>query len=290
MLRRPPQGSERHPGIRKERREKNRKKPDILGGIRVVVVLLLIAQALRVAFASPRMRLEKVELEGNTRFTVAQVTRLGQIGLGGNIFGVNLSRVADRLMQQPVIEEATLTRVLPNTLRVSIVERKPVLQAETKIGRFYADKSGIVYERVPKRHPKLPTIGMPLPELPPLGQKLRPDLVKAVQECWKQAEAEKLQILYLRVDATQELWLNIATFPTRQTAAGRLKVRLGRATDLKEKFRDIRQALLLWPNLAATATHLDVMCPGRPAYQSKPETPGEKGEKKPASQTMASRR
>jgi hypothetical protein len=75
----------------------------------------------------------------------------------------------------------------------------------------------------------------------------------------------------MRVDASGELWLNVEATPTKQTAPAILKVRVGRSTELPEKFRDIRLALASRPDLPGSASYLDVMCAGRTAYAPLPE-------------------
>jgi hypothetical protein len=45
---------------------------------------------------------------------------------GGNIFGVNLAQVRDRLQQLPQVDEVQVIRKLPGEIDIRIVERKPI--------------------------------------------------------------------------------------------------------------------------------------------------------------------
>ena len=260
---------------RRDRKERNRRKIDWIAVARTVLVTVLIGQLLRVAFASPRMRLREVRVSGTTRLTPADVQKLAAVPLGENIFRVNLVRVSTRLRANPIIREATVTRDLPAALDVHIQERVPAFQVITAARTYLADAGGTVYESVPVATDKLPVLEVQPKDLRPLGKKLRLELTEAVRQCARLAQKERLKVGKMRVDAGGELWLNVETSPISPTGPSTLVVRVGRFTELPEKFRDIRQALQGWPNLTASAAYLNVMCAGSPAYMTAAERPAE---------------
>lgn len=266
--RKPPKRDRRPaPHPRAERRERNRRKPDLLAAARVLLALALVAQCLRVAFTSPRLRLTEVRVTGTDRLDAAQVVERAQIPLRRNIFRVNLVEVARRLEADPVFGEALVTRDLPNRLHIELRERQPALRVTGGQDAFDADAAGVLFQPSPApADPSLPALEVPPAQLPPVGGRLDPALVRTVSECRRLAEAEGLQARKMRVDASGELWLTIGTHPSSATAADGLHVRVGRPTDLPEKFRDIRQVTLVRPQLTASAAYLNVMCAGRPAY------------------------
>lgn len=272
MNRKPPHApDQRYAAARRERRERNRKKPDILGAIRVVVALLVVAQCIRVAFTSPRLRLREVRVTGTQRLTPEQVRLLGEIPLGRNIFGCNLAQVSRRLRRDPEIKETFVTRELPNTIHATIHERVPALQLTAGVQRFDADEEGFVFRKSEALIPGLPLLQTPADKLPGVGQRLDGRVAKAVWECDQLAGEQGLKLRNLRVDEGGELWLNVETDPARPGLPRTLAVRLGEETDLPEKFRDIQNSMS-WPELTAKATYLDVMCAGSPVYMSKRET------------------
>lgn len=287
------------------RRGANRRKPDYLAPVRFVVLLLLVGQSLRVAFTSPRLLLEKVEVRGSQRLTPEQARIIGQVPIGQNIFSANLAVVADRLKQDPIVKELRVTRYLPNTLTVTVKDREPAIQLVTRNGRYLADAEGIVYRKVAAAAAPqtLPQIGIPLRLLPEMGKPLGKRTLLTIRQCVELSRKEQLKMGYVRIDSSGEVWLNVATEPTTRLAsdgtplalpanAGNLKVRLGRPTEMAEKFRDIRQTLAALPNLALTAVHLDVMCAGRPSYRPKPtpEASQAEGENRPVNPETASSR
>jgi cell division protein FtsQ len=67
-----------------------------------------------------------IEIQGNQHVTRAQLLSIFGEDVERNIFRVSLSDRKEALEQLPWVEHATVMRLLPNRLRVSIVERTPV--------------------------------------------------------------------------------------------------------------------------------------------------------------------
>lgn len=266
---------QRFAAARRERRERNRKKPDILGAIRVAVALVVVAQCIRVAFTSPRMRLLEVRVTGTQRLSTEQVQELGGIPVGQNIFRCNLVQVSRRLRRDPVIKETIVTRELPNTIHATIRERVPAIQVMAAGQRFHADEEGFVFQHADAFTREMPLIQLPESQVPVLGEPLEAPFVKALWECNRLASEQGLKLRNLRVkriDGLMELWLNVETAPTAGGAPYLLAVRLGRETDLPEKFRDIGHTLT-WSPLTKEASYLDVMCAGSPVYMTMTDSP-----------------
>ncbi len=67
-----------------------------------------------------------IEVEGNSHVTRAQLLSIFGEDVERNIFRVSLEQRQAELEQMPWVEHATVMRLLPNHLRVQIVERTPV--------------------------------------------------------------------------------------------------------------------------------------------------------------------
>ena len=274
MNRRLPRAPDRFSELRKERKERNRKKLDVSAVIRTVLLLVLVTQCLRVAFASPRLRLQEVKVTGTERLTTDQVIKLGEIPLGENIFAVNIVRVSQQMLADPIIRDAVVTRELPRALNIELRERVPAIQVVAEDGSIiHADEEGVVFQRATTLLARLPVLEVPPKVLPALGKRLPDDAVRAVWECVDLGGQQKVSLRKMRIDEAGELWLTIAAYSSTEGGPADLLVRIGRATELPEKFRDIRQSLLGWPDLADRAEYLNVMCAGRPAYLQAPEKP-----------------
>jgi hypothetical protein len=264
---------------RTESKARNRVKPDPTGPLALLVLGLLVAQCMRVAFTSPKLRLERVDITGTERLSDQRVLELTGIRLHRNVFRIDLHATAARLKQEPIVRTASVTRVLPNTLLIELGERRPALQVKVDGDVWLVDNEGVVYEHAAGLAKSLPILDACRQDLPSPGEKVRKELLETVATCRVEAKKRKLGLLSMRVDAARELWLHVAAPSQPATpspagsgrptvpAPGGMLVRIGRATDIPAKLNDVQQALLAWPEWGAKASYLDVMCAGQPAYK-----------------------
>ena len=101
--------------------------------------LLILACALWASYsrvmASERLRVERVEVRGSHFLSEGEVRELLGPAVGENILGLDIDALKGRLRSSPWVAEATVTRTLPDTLRVEIRERAPLALAE--LDRLY---------------------------------------------------------------------------------------------------------------------------------------------------------
>ncbi len=123
----------------------------------VLLPIALVAGAYRVVMHSAATHFQfnperDMTFEGN-HFVSHQdlITALGfgsfVAGEGCNMFGLNLAAESRRVERIPWVESATVTRVFPNRLVVSVVERKPLAFANVSGRLMLVDKSGVFLER-----------------------------------------------------------------------------------------------------------------------------------------------
>ena len=67
----------------------------------------------------------------------------------------DLDAITERLTAVPSIETATVSRSWPNTITLTIVERRPVLAALQPNGYVVVDKYGVAYQTQPTLPPKV---------------------------------------------------------------------------------------------------------------------------------------
>ncbi|MGE0482797.1 MAG: cell division protein FtsQ/DivIB [Gammaproteobacteria bacterium] len=98
-----------------------------------VFVLMLLATIAGLGWAIAELRdpaalpIRRVQIEGE--FLHLDPERLQRVVVDvvdAGFFGVDVARIRDRLLEDPWIREATIRRVWPESLRVSIVEQVPV--------------------------------------------------------------------------------------------------------------------------------------------------------------------
>jgi cell division protein FtsQ len=136
---------EEPPFFRPRHRTRVRKARRAALSSRAVLVLQLAAGALALAalawtgyakvMASERLRVLKVEVRGGHFLSEGEVRELLGPAVGENILGLDIEALKARLRASPWVADATVSRTLPDTLKVAIHERVPLALAE--IDRLY---------------------------------------------------------------------------------------------------------------------------------------------------------
>jgi cell division protein FtsQ len=101
-----------------------------LGLLLVIGTSVSVAYGIRhYALTSPRFALAEVTLLGGKRVSPEQAREQAGVSLGGNIFALDTAAAEQKLLQNPWIVEARVTRDLPRALRIELKEREPVALA-----------------------------------------------------------------------------------------------------------------------------------------------------------------
>ncbi len=90
---------------------------------------------------SDRFALDRIEVQGAPHLSSDDVARLAGLGPGTNVFRVDLAQVAADVERSPWVDQATVHRELPNTLRVDVVERAAAALVELD-GLYLVDRDG----------------------------------------------------------------------------------------------------------------------------------------------------
>lgn len=134
--------------------------------ILILVALAAAAFAVRSFFEhDPRFRIEtsdSIQTTGNSQLTRDQLLSVFGADIGRNIFFVPLAQRRAQLEQIPWVEHATVMRILPNQLRVTVRERTPI--AFVRIGSQIKliDAAGVILDMPPAmmaaRHFSFPVV------------------------------------------------------------------------------------------------------------------------------------
>jgi cell division protein FtsQ len=141
--------------------KKNRKKPHrpwrrkALALIVIAVIVALLAGGLWVVYYSAALVTKRVNVVGARNLTPVQVSLTAQVPLGVPLARQDLDAIAERLTTVSSIETATVSRSWPNTITVTIVERRPVLAVLQPDGYVVVDKHGVAYQTQPTLPPKV---------------------------------------------------------------------------------------------------------------------------------------
>jgi cell division protein FtsQ len=141
---------------------------------RTVIALEVVAGLLTVAFVlwtaygqvmgNSHLRVANVEVRGSRFLSVGEVRELLGPAVGENILGLDIDELKARLRASPWVADATVSRTLPDTLRVEVHERAPLALAEVE--RLYLmDADGVLIDMYGPR-----TSGFDLPIVRGLGK------------------------------------------------------------------------------------------------------------------------
>ena len=127
----------------------------------LVVILLAASAVFMVGYAavtqSEYFSTRSIHMKGFSRLSEAQVLKQSGIRPGENLLAINLKLVRKRLLAHPWISRASVAREIPNTIRISISEHRPL--AVLDLGRkFIINHKGRIF----KEHVKTDPQGLPL--------------------------------------------------------------------------------------------------------------------------------
>lgn len=110
----------------------------------ILVMLLAAAGTYGVATASA-FGFSQMTLDGAVYTTRAEVTTALGLTTGENLVTLHTDGLADALRQLPTVRDASVSVDLPDTVRVKVQERTPVLVWVTGSGRYLVDTTGLLF-------------------------------------------------------------------------------------------------------------------------------------------------
>lgn len=107
-------------------------------------LILCGVRAVRHLTTTSRFTLETLEVEGTQKTTPESIRSRLTDFLGGNLLQLDLDQVAGTAGTDPWIDHASVKRILPHTLRVTVLERTPAALALLKNLVHVVDARGVV--------------------------------------------------------------------------------------------------------------------------------------------------
>lgn len=137
----------------------------LVGGVAVVLGASVAVGwgVQRYVMHSPRFAVRTVLVDGARRRSAASIASQGGVAVGENIFSIDLPRAGVMITQDPWVERATVTRKLPSTVSITVVEREAA--ALTSIGGelYLVTRDGDLFKKIGADDPSdLPVVtGIP---------------------------------------------------------------------------------------------------------------------------------
>jgi len=75
---------------------------------------------------APELSVSRIRVEGNQRLADGEILEALDLRQGANILNLDLEHLKQKLLRSPWVKDVQLTRVLPATLTLRVVEREPL--------------------------------------------------------------------------------------------------------------------------------------------------------------------
>ncbi len=103
--------------------------------------------AVDAALSAQPLAVRHVVIRGNERLSAGEVEAMVADMRGQNIFRVDLGHFDQRLTELPWVAGATLRRVLPGTIEVTVTERRPMAIARVNDQLYLVDDTGVIIDQ-----------------------------------------------------------------------------------------------------------------------------------------------
>jgi cell division protein FtsQ len=125
--------------------------------VTVIAAAVAIAAASLLVSRSSLLHLRHLEVVGTSSLTRVEVVRLAALSSSTNVLWFDPGAVERRLESDPWVATATVSRRLPETIRISVVERSPVAMIRDERGFTLLAADGVALSTV-EADPALPEI------------------------------------------------------------------------------------------------------------------------------------
>jgi hypothetical protein len=113
----------------------------------------------RTVTASPFFDVKAIEVRGANRVSNEEIEKIVRLQAEPNgVWNADLNEIRQKIENITFVKTATVSRVLPNGLRISIVEREPKAVVRIDGGDFWADEEAVVISEAGKSDARPPFV------------------------------------------------------------------------------------------------------------------------------------
>jgi len=124
--------------------------------VKVAVVLVVAGygafRGVRLIAAASSLQISHMTVRGQGRLSTGEVLSLVEGLRGRNILSVHLDEWQQRLLSSPWVESATIRRVLPSTVEITVHERRPVGIGRLGTSMYLIDAQGVIIDEYGPAH------------------------------------------------------------------------------------------------------------------------------------------
>lgn len=99
----------------------------------------------RTVTASSFFDVKRIEVKGTSKVSREDIEKIVRLESEKNgVWNADLQKIRQQIEDTPFVKTATVSRILPDGIRVNIIERKPTAIARIDGGDFWVDDDGVV--------------------------------------------------------------------------------------------------------------------------------------------------
>lgn len=122
------------------------KKVKMRKNAKIILYIILVGVIFILLINSPLFNVKKIEVEGNETVSDDKIISLSGLQLYNNIFSFNKLEIIENVKQNAYIEDADISRKLPSTVIVNVVERAPKYMLQFADSYVYINNQGYMLE------------------------------------------------------------------------------------------------------------------------------------------------
>lgn len=142
--------------IKKKKKLSKAKKKFLRGTIYFVLVLFLLSLIFLIGYGiyflgnNEKFNISSIEVNELKNYTYEKIIETSEIELNTNIFKLSKSQVVQKILTLPYVKSVKVTKKLPATVQIDVIEREPKYVAYAKDSGEYLrlDEEGYVLEVV----------------------------------------------------------------------------------------------------------------------------------------------
>lgn len=108
---------------------------------------------------SPKLHIQKIKIENNSIIKSEEIRKKLNFLYKENLFYLNIKSIEESLKNEVFIESFSIKKIYPNTIKIKIIEKKPIAVLQNKKKRFYISNKGELMNFINvKKYDSLPMI------------------------------------------------------------------------------------------------------------------------------------
>lgn len=122
------------------------KKVKMRKNAKIILYVILFAVIFALIINSPLFNVKNIEVEGNETVSDDKIISLSGLQLYNNIFRFNKLEIIENVKQNAYIEDADISRKLPSTVIINVIERAPKYMLQFADSYVYINNQGYMLE------------------------------------------------------------------------------------------------------------------------------------------------